>query len=216
MSGRGPRRCSFPFFSLSLSFSVGFSYGAWVGSSVRASVGDQWSIGDHAAQYKPRSETRKQQQRILPEPTQPGSMGGRPVDQCVVVADDGGTPAVRPQPFRHRRQGQAQGGVVITLGIPGHPGSGALWRLPFIFFVICPLVFSPVSPGAHHQRASTGKDAPRIGGPFRIPVGELHVALKALPAAIEKVAESFGEDLSVGDPNCRQTVTPADGHQVIS
>ncbi len=105
-------------------------------------------------------------------------MGGRPVDQRIVVTDDYGPPAVPLQPVGHGGQSQAQGGVVVTLGIPGHPGSGALWQLRLTILLIFPLTFPPVSPGAHHQRASTGKDAPRIGGPFRIPVGELHIAVK--------------------------------------
>ncbi len=105
---------------------------------------------------------------------------------------------------------------MISLGIPGHSGSGALWRIQFISLMIFPLIFPPVSPGAHHQRAGTGKDASRIGGAFGIPVGELHVALKALPSAIEKIAEGFAEDLGTGHPDCRQPVAPADGHQLIS
>ena len=105
---------------------------------------------------------------------------------------------------------------MITLGVSGYPGSWASWRVPLIFLVICPLIFPPVPPSAHHQRASPGKNSSWIGGPFRIPVGELHVALKALPPAIEKIAEGFGEDLGIGYPDCRQPVTPSDGHQFSS
>ena len=74
---------------------------------------------------EPRTEPGQQEQRVLPEPAEPGPMGGGPVDQGVVVADHRGPPAPVPQGVGDRRQRLAQGGVVVAPGVPGHPAGRA-------------------------------------------------------------------------------------------
>ncbi len=153
-------------------------------------------VGDHRAEHGPRTEPVDQEQRVLAEPTDPGPLGRRAVDERVVVADHHRSPPVRAEPLGDRLERQAHRRVVVAAGRASDPSERAV-RRP----AIGRWLGGSVAPGAHHERARAGEDPAGVGRALGVPIGELHPAVETAVLPLEQVATGLGKDLGRRHPD---------------
>ena len=127
----------------------------------------------------------EQHRAVLAVPAESRSHRRLPVDEGVVVGHDPRLPAIGSEHFGHGSQAGPEVGVVVTPRVRRDPA-----RRPEIRRLRCG---PAVRAGTHHQAAGPGQDAPWIGAPFGVPVGELHAAVKAGGLAVAQVLAGRGE-----------------------
>ena len=170
-------------------------------------------IGHHSSEQHPTPVAGNEDVGVLPEPSNPGTMRGGPVDQGVVVGHDARAMTGGLKFCSDRRQRASQIGIVIFGGVASHSacGVGGFTRS---FNARCTLA-SGIGPGADDERCCTAQQRRRFGGTRRIAIRELHRPVEATLPALLQNCPGVEERFDPGDPDSHQTGGESDGAQIL-
>ena len=147
------------------------------------------SRGDDRAEHEPAADAGEEQVGVLAEPTEPGTVGDRPIDHRVVVGERDRALVGTTDRLGHRSQPGPQRCVVIDPRVPADPCLRARGRRRRI-------VLGQVRPRRHDHRPGPGYRSIGIGRPFRIAEREPHAVVQ--PAVDAFPDRAAGLDENVG------------------
>jgi hypothetical protein len=133
-------------------------------------------------------------------------MGGRPVDQGIVVAQDPSPPPSSLEAIGDSTESSPKHGVMVGPRIASHRGK----RSAAVASVVG--IFTAIEERRHHQRSSAGQGLTWIRGTFRVPVGEMHAPVQTELFSLVQQPTRLVERLSPSDADNVQPRLTADAH----
>ena len=174
---------------------------------------DQFGVGHHRPEHDPRPHTGHEEEAVLPEPADTGPVGGRPVDQGVVVTDHGRPPSVGPQALGHQAEGGPQVAVVVVAGVLGDSARRPLSRW---FTAGGGSRRGPaIVPCRDDEGPGALEDASGVRRALGVAVGELHPTMEAPGLALAQRAARVPEDLGGGHTSGHASGPDGEGDEFL-